>query len=261
MTTIVQITDTHLFKDKKGELLGVPTDDALLHVLDAVRSRCPEMELCLLTGDLAQDAQPETYQRLAGYIEGLGVPVYAIPGNHDDLPTMLANLSTERIVVGESVRIGSWYIAMIDSTVPGEDYGSLNAGAAARLLQELSDHADLHTIVVLHHPPVLLGSAWLDELSLRGKETLLQILAEQPQVKAVIWGHAHQSYENAYDGMRMIGTPATCLQFLPHSDKFGIDNRPPGFRIMELGDDGVLRTHVEWLDDYPIRARADSRGY
>jgi Icc protein len=46
----------------------------------------------------------------------------------------------------------------------------------------------------------------------------------------------------------MLSTPSTCSQFLPNSDDFGMDDRPPGYRWLHLYADGAIDTDVVWLD-------------
>jgi Icc protein len=50
--------------------------------------------------------------------------------------------------------------------------------------------------------------------------------------------------------VRLLSTPSTCAQFVPRSDGFAIDRRPPGYRWLELRDDGSLSTDVVWIDDF-----------
>ena len=49
--------------------------------------------------------------------------------------------------------------------------------------------------------------------------------------------------------MRIIATPSTCRQFLPGSDDFAVDNRPPAYRRITLLDDGSCETELIWVDE------------
>jgi Icc protein len=66
-------------------------------------------------------------------------------------------------------------------------------------------------------------------------------------VRAIVWGHVHQSYDALRKGVRLLATPSTCAQFLPNSDDFAVDRRPPGYRTLELRADGSLLTEVVWV--------------
>jgi 3',5'-cyclic-AMP phosphodiesterase len=84
-----------------------------------------------------------------------------------------------------------------------------------------------------------------------GLENAAEFLAtvdRHPNVRAIVWGHVHQSHDALRKGVRLLATPSTCAQFLPNSDDFAVDVRPPAYRTLELRPDGSLLTEVVWLD-------------
>jgi Icc protein len=50
--------------------------------------------------------------------------------------------------------------------------------------------------------------------------------------------------------VQLLGTPSTCAQFLPHSDRYAIDQRPPAYRHFDLHDDGRLSSAVHWVEPF-----------
>ena len=66
-------------------------------------------------------------------------------------------------------------------------------------------------------------------------------------VRAVICGHVHQASELRRGRVQFWSTPSTCAQFLPKSEFFALDERPPGLRWLELHPDGRVTTRVEWV--------------
>jgi len=76
---------------------------------------------------------------------------------------------------------------------------------------------------------------------------LLTRLADHRQVRAVVWGHIHQPYDQRRGHLRLMGTPSTCVQFLPGSTQFALDASPPGYRWLWLEPDGSLDTAVAYL--------------
>ena len=77
---------------------------------------------------------------------------------------------------------------------------------------------------------------------------LFEVLARHPGVRGLAWGHTHQPLEGTRERIRLMGTPSTCMQFAQDSDEFEIDDRPPAYRWIELGDDGGIETGVEWVE-------------
>jgi Icc protein len=111
----------------------------------------------------------------------------------------------------------------------------------------LARFADSHVLVVLHHHPVPVGSAWLDSIRLMNGPELLQAVARHRNVRGMLWGHVHQSFDGMHDGVAMMSTPSTCFQFVPGRDDFAIDERPPGYRWLHLYPDGRIDTRVVWV--------------
>ena len=96
-------------------------------------------------------------------------------------------------------------------------------------------------MVCLHHHPIAMDSRWLDTIGLANAEEFWRIIDSHAHVRAVAWGHVHQAYEGTRGGVRLFATPSTCAQFLPKSDRYAIDRRPPAYRSFQLHPDGEHR--------------------
>ncbi len=244
---IVQLTDLHLRGERGTPLRGVDTDATLRAVLAEITSTgLPD--LFLLTGDLSEDPVHEAYERVRDLVGITGVPAWCLPGNHDDAELMRRELNRDGLATPRARRVNGWLLMLLDSTVPGKTAGELGTAELAALADTLASYPDEPTLLALHHPPVALGSRWVDELGLVDAEAFFEILDANPQVRAVIWGHAHQAWEGRWEDTLLLGTPSTCMQFLPGSDEFAIDTKPPGWRWLELYPDGRVTTRVGWLD-------------
>jgi Icc protein len=99
-------------------------------------------------------------------------------------------------------------------------------------------------------------SEWLDRVGLEDAEQCLQVVRQNANVRGVLWGHVHQSLDRFVNGVRFMASPSTCAQFMPGSDDFALDSRPPGYRVLELMPDGAIATEVVWLETYAERNQA-----
>jgi Icc protein len=115
------------------------------------------------------------------------------------------------------------------------------------LRQSLAAHAGQHVLVAMHHHPLPMGSTWLDGVALRDAKLFWEIIDASPDVRVVICGHVHQASDQERKGVRFLSTPSTCAQFLPRSDFFALDERPPGLRWLSLYADGRIETEVAWV--------------
>lgn len=257
---ILHITDCHLSQGADGELLGVNTRDSLDAVLARIAEDGQQPDLVLATGDLAQDASVEAYTHFKQKMAAFGCPVSWFPGNHDARASMQA-------VVGDGdelrkvVRLGDWQFILLDSLVEGKVHGWL-ADAELKLLEDaLSATPNVHTLVSLHHHPIDIDCRWLDKIGLHNRDVFLDILDQHDQVKGVLWGHIHQQLDTQRRGVPYYATPSTCIQFLPRSDDFAIDEVAPGYRWLRLYPDGRIETEVKRADAFEFNVDMNSTGY
>jgi Icc protein len=257
---LVQFTDLHLYGAADGRLRGVETLPALEATLATAQARHAPWEALLLTGDLVQD-DPSGYARVRELFGASTVPVYCLPGNHDDQAAMRRALVARPFQICGAAHHGEWLLVMLDSCVPGSAGGRIAPAELARLESTLAAHRDRHALVCLHHHPLALGSRWLDSVALENPAALFKVLDRHPQVRGLLWGHVHQAWEGERRGVKLLATPSTCAQFKPSSETFATDAHPPAYRWLELHADGRLETGIEWVGSATLAAEpADPAG-
>ncbi|MBW4465860.1 MAG: 3',5'-cyclic-AMP phosphodiesterase [Pegethrix bostrychoides GSE-TBD4-15B] len=246
---VVQLSDTHLFSDSNRELLGVPTADSLVTVLDAVRQVQPE--LLLLTGDLSQDETAPSYERLRDLVLPLNIPTYWLPGNHDQPDLMAQILENSSISSRKLFDHHGWNFVLLNSAQPGKVDGYLSPEILSNLERQLQSLPSQPTLIALHHPPCPIGSDWMDQISLRQPDDFCSIVERHPQVKLVLFGHIHQEFSATRAGVQYLGCPSTCVQFKPQNSVFAIDDQQPGFRLLQLYADGRAKTSIQRVNYCP----------
>ncbi len=239
---LVQLTDTHVAADPATRLYGADWRSGLHAVLAAIRARDHAIDRLLLTGDLVHDEGEPAYRILADLLESVHCPRTYICGNHDD-PAAIGLLGAQAHDPPDSV----WQILRLESRVPGSAGGHLGPAQIEELDARLADDRR-HALVCVHHQPVPVGSVWLDRIGLADGSDLLAMLARHPQVRGIVWGHVHQAFDGRHGAIALMGTPSTCVQFLPGSEDFAIDTRPPGYRELDLWPDGRIQTRVCWVE-------------
>lgn len=246
---LVQFTDPHLYGDESLSLRGVATLPALRAALDHARAHDWPPDALLVTGDLVQD-DPGGYAHFRRVFAGLGLPVLCVAGNHDEPQAMRRELAGAPFVLDGYVDLGRWRIVLLDSCIPGCAGGHVSAETLAALEAALAGAGKRHCLVCLHHHPVAMASRWLDRVGLDNAAEFLACIDRHSNVRAVLWGHVHQSFDGLRRGVRLLATPSTCAQFLPNADTFTVDRRPPGYRTLELRSDGTLLTEVVWVEQF-----------
>ncbi|WP_162047108.1 3',5'-cyclic-AMP phosphodiesterase [Vibrio taketomensis] len=259
---LLQITDTHLFDAEDGSLLGVCTKESFNAVVAAAKQEGFAFDAILATGDISQDHTEASYQRFAEGIACLEQPCYWLPGNHDFKPSMHSVLPSTQIKQVEHALLGEhWQMILLDSQVVGVPHGRLSQEQLELLDSKLAQHPERHSLVLLHHHPILVGSAWLDQHTLKDAHEFWQVVERHSNVRVVLCGHVHQDMQKQHADTTVISTPSTCVQFKPNSDDFALDTCAPGWRELELHADGRFTTQVKRLDEGMFSPMFDSNGY
>lgn len=273
---LIQITDTHLYRNPAAALLGLNTQDSFVRVVDLITRQQADPDWIIATGDIAQDASVEAYQRFANTINKLPAPFCWIPGNHDRRSVMTSTPAFKAAFV-ERVQLGNWQIIMLDTSVPGEVHGLLSDHELAHLEASLasvgtekrggnddsaaSEQRVEHSLVCLHHNPIPGTATWMQDIGLHNADAFLEILKRHDSVRGVVYGHIHQTLDFEAHGQHFYCTPSTCIQFKPGVEDFALDLRCPAYRWFDLHADGRIESKVERIEDYEIKVDQTAGGY
>lgn len=241
--------------------MGVDTERSLRETLDAALTESLRPDMALLTGDLVQDAIPETYDRLAGILAALPCPAYCLPGNHDEPRLMAERLGAAGIHTQDCIEAGGWRILCLDSTISRSPGGRLADSELEKLQRLFAGDGESPVLIALHHHPIPSHSAWMDTMQLENAEAFFAVLERHPCVRGVVFGHVHQAMDATFNGLRLLGTPSTCFQFKPLQTEFSLDAVPAGYRWIELGNDGHIDSWVVRLPAQPAGLDIASAGY
>lgn len=247
---IIQITDTHLI-DHPDELFhGLNTRQSFQDTLDKALNTYPDTDALLLTGDISQTGNSASYQTFQSIIRNCPLPIYAIPGNHDHPRLLQHAVPNSPIDDIEVIELETLNIILLSSFVEeGKNHGELSEKMLSQLDSYLKQATTKHNIVVIHHPPVLTNSRWLDELGLVNRDELMRCLRNYYNPITVICGHVHQEINQHIDNVHVIATPSTGYQFVESSDTMRRYESPdPAYRYLEFNIKGLCNTAVHYIN-------------
>jgi Icc protein len=236
-----------LFAAADGSLRGSVTYATLQRVLAHYRQAGWSADHVQVTGDIVQDGTRAAYARFREAVTSIGLPIYCVPGNHDLREMMREVLQGEPFHYCDALEINNWLIAGVDSCMEGKAAGHIGQGELDRLERLVTDTRAGHVMVCLHHPPLPVGSKWLDEVALHNGGEFLQRISAAGKVRLVLFGHVHQAFDDVHRSVRIVGTPSTCRQFAQGSEAFALDEKPPAYRRIELHADGHVDTELIWI--------------
>ena len=246
---MLHLTDPHLFADPEGSLRGTNTRASLEKVLAHYAAGDWRAHRVIVTGDIIQDDSAEAYDNFRELLLPLKLRTHCVPGNHDIRDLMRPVCCRPPFSYCAFEEIGDWLLVGIDSCIRGDAGGKVAKEELDRLAEIVVRSPANHVMVCLHHPPVPMGSKWLDSVGLKNGDEVLERLRMLGRIRAVAFGHVHQDYDDMYEGIRILATPSTCAQFKPGSDKFAVDDKPPAYRRLTLNSDGSIDSELLWIDD------------
>jgi Icc protein len=236
---LVQLSDCHLAREPGRPYRGIDAHAHLERVLQQVREASPQ--LLLATGDLSEDGSAQAHAWLAARLATLEVPLLALAGNHDDPAVLCSSFPASPVAAPWVHDSDAWRLVLLNSVVPGEVPGRIGADMLAGLDAALAQR-DCHQLVALHHQPVPVGSPWIDRYPLLNAAEFWAVLERHPGVRAVVWGHVHQGFDQHRGKVRLLSCPSTASNSLPGQEKFTRDPAGPGCRWLELSADGAIDT-------------------
>lgn len=236
---LVQLTDLHLLANPRGRVRKVDVRAAFARVLHEARGREPDYYV--LTGDLADDGKRESYEALREMLREVLDHTVVLPGNHDD-PSLLRTFFPSSVGapgrVGFTFHAGGWQVIGLDTKVAGRVLGRIGPEQSSWLDAELSSSGE-PAIVFLHHPPIRVGTRWLDPSRLADAERLSELARKHLRLRVIACGHAHMDVSGRLGGADVFVTPSTAFQFVAGSwwpRITGHDGQGTGFRLFDLAE-------------------------
>ena len=230
--SFIQISDCHIDDDKL--VMGVDSQTNLGAIVNTISKYY--YDALLISGDLTHNGTLESYQKLRKILNPIETKIYVLPGNHDDFSNLSQIFNQSSLC---NFIIGCWEVITIDSVQVGKVSGRLNDEQLHSLSQQISSSSAKYIALCLHHPPVSMQSDWDDEMSLENPEDLFAVIDQFDNIKAVMWGHAHQCSEFNRNGVKLFSCPSTALQYNGQS---GI-----GYNHYTLNEDGEIYCKTQWL--------------
>ena len=206
MTTVVQISDTHVVE--RGTLLYGMADTArhLAEAVAEINAMRPRPDGVLITGDLVEHPGPATYSHFRDLIEPLEMPVYLMPGNHDDPDIMWGYFRDTPMFPGKpphyQYAIDDWpfRVLMLNSHLDNSELPCFGPRRQQWLAAQL-EASDKPTLIAIHHPPFRTGIEFIDMVGPQWYREMGEIVARHPQVLKIVCGHGHLDLQGRLGGV------------------------------------------------------------
>ena len=236
---IVQITDSHLYRDPAQRLFGlINTNDTLLDVIAMVKKENPD--LVIASGDLSEDGSKESYQRLRQYLTALNCDVYTIYGNHDhpanfDQYLIGGNIKKTKIFKNDFLTL-----LFINSFKENSHGGYVSEDELLELENALKNHDNCILVIHQHFSPLRdiepKTENLIDRYILENGQQLIDIITPyKSKIKFCITGHVHNFYQYKVNGIAVYSCPSSCVQFARNMEHL-IEVAKPSFLVYNFRD-------------------------
>jgi Icc protein len=253
---LCQISDLHVIAGRARAYGVVDTAACLERCLQCVAGLDPRPDAVIATGDLVDAADAQSYGLLREILAALPMPVYLLPGNHDERTRLRAAFPDHRYLRGEgflqyAIEEHPLRLIALDTVVSGRPEGTLCAQRLDWLGRRLAE-SDAPTVIALHHPPFSTGIGHMDRMGLDDPAALAGIVRRFPQVQRIVCGHLHRPIQALFGGTLASVCPSTAHQVLldlkPDSPaRFVLE--PAAFQLHLWSSDGLV-THTAYTGRY-----------
>ena len=215
---IAQISDLHLRADGSPLIGGVDTVAALDACIAHLNALTPRPDVVLATGDLVDEGRPEDFAALRRAFDRLEMPVYAIPGNHDDRGSLHDTFADKGYLPADgeflhyTVETHPVRLIGLDTITPGECGGRMSEARIRWLDDRLAEQPERPTLIFMHHPPFVTGIGFMDDPAFDGAMPLEQVVRGHPQVRQVVCGHIHRAIHTRWAGTAAAVAPSIVFQ-------------------------------------------------
>jgi 3',5'-cyclic AMP phosphodiesterase CpdA len=256
--SLVHVSDLHT---------GTREDPQVERALSALVERV-RPELIVASGDLTHRGRRSEHERAAGFLTSLGVPILAVPGNHD-LPYTFparfvrpwAEFERQWRTTEPTHASSTLHVVGLNSARPyRHQSGALRdeqLRAAADRLREAADGA--YRVVVLHHH--MIGAPWraARKRPVARRNRVLRALVSAG-ADLILAGHIHQAALSERHEFEVVGGDVRAAVVAiapglgqPRPNRFG---EARGLHVYEAGADTLaVHTYIWRGGDWGLTAR------
>lgn len=238
MTTLVQVSDCHLFADKnKTGYNHVNPYQSLKLLLLKITDLNPDC--ILVTGDISGDDSEQSYRHFLDLFSQFNLidKCRVIAGNHDQSSSFNSLFAHKDLAKKAPLQLDNWCLHGLDTRYTAT-LGQVSTEDLQHLVSNIHANPNHFHLVACHHHPIETGS-WMDKHNWLNRDLFVNEIQQLCQVKLVVYGHIHADTHTFLHGCRYQSCPSSCWQFA-NTPEFSVSKELPGFNLFQLFDDGTF---------------------
>jgi Icc protein len=269
---VAQISDTHILAPGKlfrariatpapgaeSIYAEIDTGACLTRAVAAINALVTVPDITIVTGDLVDHGEAAEYDHFRQLVAPLRMPVFVIAGNHDSRAPLREAFRADGYLPTDgflhyTVEDYPLRLVALDTSIPGENGGTLCEERLGWLDATLAAAPDRPTLVLMHHPPFATGITFMDGAGLANIAALADIVARHGQIERITCGHLHRSIDRRFAGTVAGTAPSTAHQVqldLRPGARLHFRFEPPGYQLHLWESESGLVTHTAVFGDW-----------
>ena len=255
---IAHISDFHVFATtSETSIVREDAADAARKIIADIAAFIPKIEAIMFTGDLTDGGSSEDYALLADILSPIDVPIFVVPGNHDNRDGLRAMFDEKLpfepgVFLNYEAQFKDIRILALDTLLDGQIQGGLDPTQLAWLEGKLAAPTKELTLILMHHPAFPSGIPTLDRMSLReGRVAFARLVAAHHGPLRIFSGHIHRPFQTLWNGAfcAVSGSPAFQhkLDLDLNASELGSVREPYAYFVHKLSGSETVSIHTRYL--------------
>ena len=236
---ILHLSDLHLV-DPDRSPTSADAARAIAAGLKCVLGTHSDSDLCVISGDIAEDGEPAVYEFLKAHLGQSTMQQVLMLGNHDNRDVFLDVFGSNGVdangFVQSKIDAGGYLFLSLDTVEEGSDAGGLCEKRLDWLAACLDNAGDRPVILAMHHPPFDVGDPIMDPIKLQNPGDLARVLDQASTVQHILFGHIHRASTYSWNGIICTSVPAFKPNAATPSEMSG-----PMVGVLEFSDGQIAK--------------------
>lgn len=167
-----------------------------------------DAEFCVITGDLTDRGDVQSYQILKDLIAGFPIKTHLMLGNHDIRENYFKVFGGVAEFAQQQIVLDGQYFLLLDTLKGGaSSAGLMDAARRDWLCAALKEANGAPTYIFMHHPPFLIQHPLMDLIPLEDGDSFGNLLKGH-KVRHIFFGHAHRTISGQWRGHSFSALPS-----------------------------------------------------
>jgi 3',5'-cyclic AMP phosphodiesterase CpdA len=252
----IHLSDLHILP-RPQKIRGIDGCARLESAVDSINKSFADAELCMVTGDLVDKGDAESYKLVRDILDHLKMPWHGLMGNHDKGGVAQISLdhlpwqSDGSLQYELSMYVGQFIV--LDSSIDS-DSGRLSGRRLNWLRERLeaAKAANKDVFIFMHHVPFDIKIPWLDRIKMENGEEMWEVVKNFNNVRHMFFGHVHRPIHGSWHGI-----PFSTVRTTAHQVALQFEDLPaawveetPSYAIVIINDEQVLIHDHNFMEEH-----------